>query len=72
MDLTQIFRHKHDDEMDFAEVKGLENVKRALEIAAIGGHIVFVLWSNAPIFAESCGARWSLFSDFAYYEEPCN
>ena len=38
VDVRQIFERDYEDEVDFAEVKGQESVKRGLEIAAAGGH----------------------------------
>ncbi|MCC6370304.1 MAG: YifB family Mg chelatase-like AAA ATPase [Bacteroidia bacterium] len=39
IDLTEAFlQHTSNTEFDFADVKGQENIKRALEIAAAGGH----------------------------------
>ncbi len=43
IDLAQIFDHSHDDDIDMSEVKGQESVKRALEIAAAGGHNILLI-----------------------------
>jgi magnesium chelatase family protein len=43
VDLGEMFNQPLPEDMDFADVKGQENVKRALEIAAAGGHNVLLI-----------------------------
>lgn len=43
VDIDALFRQAAQSELDFSEVKGQANAKRALEVAAAGGHNVLLL-----------------------------
>lgn len=56
IDIDQMFNQSHQYHIDFQEVKEQEHVKRALEVAAAGGHNVLTLCSGIHIIYYRIGS----------------
>ena len=48
----EFYKHQSTFSFDFAEVKGQENVKRALEVAAAGGHNVLLIGAPVGLYPD--------------------
>ena len=46
----EFYEHQYSFDLDFADVKGQESVKRALEVAAAGGHNMIKMGNKFTTF----------------------
>jgi len=57
VDVAQLFAERAKDDVDFAEVKGQQHAKRALEVAAAGGHNILLVCTRDPCLLMCMGER---------------
>ena len=68
IDLTNYFASSASNVLDFCDVKGQENVKRALEIAAAGNHNVLLIGSPGTGKTMLAQRMPSILPDLSFYE----
>jgi len=64
INIEKIFKDNNKYEIDFSEVKGQENVKRALEISAAGGHNCLLIGSPGSRENNACKKTYHHFARF--------
>lgn len=66
VNIENIFEKSIDSKLDFSDVKGQENVKRALEIAAAGGHNCLLIGSPGARKNYACEKDSNNFTEFNF------
>ena len=66
MDTEELFKNSNKYLFDFSEVKGQENIKRALEVSAAGGHNCLLLGSPGSRQNNACKKNSINFARFKF------